>query len=121
VADGATAGDATAGDATAGDAGTPPPPNCLPDGAPCAFAEQCCNGFCLPDANGDLVCNPQCVPEGEICTADVDCCDDGICLNGTCQPNYADCLPLGDKCVAPDECCSNVCDTIEGVCTVAGS
>ncbi len=88
---------------------------CLPDGAECTFADECCGGFCLPDANGDYYCGATCVPEGGTCTADIDCCE-GVCTDGVCEPNFTDCEPIGGPCTAPEDCCSAYCDLTNGMC-----
>jgi hypothetical protein len=89
--------------------------DCLPDGSPCSFGDECCGGFCLPDQNGDLFCGAVCVPEGEACTVDMDCCE-GVCTDGLCAPNFTDCQPIGGACEAPEDCCSNYCDLTAGLC-----
>jgi hypothetical protein len=90
---------------------------CVADGQPCAFADECCSGFCLPDANGDLTCGVTCVPLAGACTADGDCCD-GVCVNGSCQPSQVSCVPLGGQCEESADCCSGYCDENNGVCAV---
>lgn len=61
---------------------------CKQDGMSCMTGDQCCSGFCEPDMNGDLVCNPMtsgCSGLQEKCTTSADCCDpDAICVNGFC-------------------------------------
>jgi len=66
---------------------------CRADGASCATGDQCCNGFCQPDADsGALVCGskpPQysCSGLQEKCMTDVDCCDKShSCIGGFCGP-----------------------------------
>jgi hypothetical protein len=88
---------------------------CLPDGSACSFGDECCNGLCLPDENGELHCGSECVPLDGACQADGDCCD-GICVLGSCEPNYADCVPIGGKCTSNDDCCGEYCNTAAGVC-----
>ncbi|HMY15652.1 MAG TPA: hypothetical protein PKA58_04945 [Polyangium sp.] len=65
---------------------------CRSDGAGCETGDQCCNGFCSPNAGGmpELICS-NAPPEGmcsglqEKCTTAADCCDkSNICLNGFC-------------------------------------
>jgi len=90
---------------------------CLADGQPCHFADECCSGFCLPDASGNLVCGKTCVPLKGVCTADADCCD-GVCLNGTCQPSVTGCVPLGGTCTQSSDCCGGYCDTVNKVCSI---
>jgi len=87
---------------------------CLDDGEPCAFGDECCNGVCSPDANGDLVCG-SCVPLQAACTSDYDCCE-GICDNGSCVPNYYDCTPIGQACTEDEDCCTGICDDASGLC-----
>src|SRR6478736_275985 len=66
---------------------------CRADGDSCATGDQCCNGFCQPDADtGALVCGakpPQysCSGLQEKCEKDVDCCDKThSCIGGFCGP-----------------------------------
>jgi len=94
---------------------TPAVDECLEDGEPCSFAEECCGGFCLPNADGELVCGSECVPVDGACTADVDCCD-GVCIDGVCQDNYTDCVPIGGACVVDEDCCDGNCDEEAGLC-----
>jgi hypothetical protein len=91
---------------------------CLDDGEPCAFSDECCNGFCLPDENGDLFCGSTCVPLGGECTTHADCCADQdlICTDGTCQPNPYGCVPIGGECENSNDCCAGDC--LNGVCIV---
>jgi hypothetical protein len=91
---------------------------CLADGQPCTFADECCSGFCLPDASGNLTCGAACVPITGACTADADCCD-GVCIGGVCTPSSHGCVPLGGQCTQSSECCSGACDTGSGVCTIS--
>ena len=64
---------------------------CRSDGASCATGDQCCQGFCQPDADtGALVCGakpPQysCSGLQEKCSTSVDCCDKNqSCIGGFC-------------------------------------
>ena len=82
---------------------------CLDDGETCTFADECCGGFCLPDADGDLFCGSTCVPLGDTCTTSADCCSDMVCEGGVCEPNAFGCLPIGDPCTEHNECCSGAC------------
>jgi hypothetical protein len=86
------------------------PDNCVADGGTCAFADECCGGFCLPDGSGGFVCAAMCVQLGDSCTFDADCCEAGLCVGGSCTPNTGDCLPIGNECTAPADCCSGVCE-----------
>ena len=90
---------------------------CIPDGQPCAFADECCSELCLPNAEGELVCGPNCVPVQGMCRADADCCE-GQCIKGSCQPSDVDCVPLGAYCDKPEDCCANICDTDAHRCMV---
>jgi len=94
-------------------AGTPD--ECLDDGQPCAFGDECCSGLCLPDQDGNLVCGPTCVPTDGACTADRDCCD-GACVDGRCTPSLLECVPLGAGCNSDADCCSGFCNEELGVC-----
>ena len=65
---------------------------CLNDNASCATGDQCCGGYCEPNANanGALQCsntlpNGQCSPLQGACTSANDCCEsDALCVNGFC-------------------------------------
>jgi len=64
---------------------------CRSDGDSCATGDQCCNGFCQPDADsGELVCGakpPQysCSGRQEKCSTSADCCDKSdSCIGGFC-------------------------------------
>jgi hypothetical protein len=66
---------------------------CRADGDSCATGDQCCNGFCQPDADsGALVCGakpPQysCSGLQEKCSTSTDCCDKShSCIGGFCSP-----------------------------------
>jgi hypothetical protein len=65
---------------------------CRPDGNSCSSGDQCCNGFCEPDAStGNLVCqntppDGHCSQLSEKCTTASDCCDaSNVCVNGFCS------------------------------------
>lgn len=92
------------------------PDECIPDGDPCSFSEECCNGYCVPNEDGDLVCGDECVPVNEDCRSDMDCCDDLICIDGVCEPNFSDCVVLGHSCESNEDCCSGYCNPDLGVC-----
>jgi hypothetical protein len=96
------------------DEGTPS--NCIADGQPCSFSDECCGGVCAPDENGNLVCGSTCIPLTGACTVDADCCDAGLCIGGSCSPNNNDCQPIGGACTEATDCCSGECDTVNGVC-----
>ncbi|MBU1244975.1 hypothetical protein KKD52_18340, partial [Myxococcota bacterium] len=88
---------------------------CFDDGADCTFGDECCSGICLPDDAGNLTCAGSCSPLGEICTTNSDCCDSGLCINFSCEPNVNGCIPFGAECENSADCCSGIChDT--GVC-----
>jgi hypothetical protein len=63
---------------------------CRADGASCASGDQCCNGFCQPNAtDGSLQCSSssssQCSAVQEKCTTKENCCDqNNVCINGFC-------------------------------------
>ena len=62
---------------------------CKGDGVSCASGDQCCNGFCEPDASnpGSLVCTnaAACANVQDKCTTPADCCDSSnTCVNGFC-------------------------------------
>ncbi len=66
------------------------PEPCRADGTACDTGDECCNGFCRPNASGTLVCGgqpPGCSQEYEKCTTDSDCCASAsgfTCINGLC-------------------------------------
>jgi hypothetical protein len=61
---------------------------CKDDGESCEAGDECCNGFCQPDREGNLVCSPPgsgCSGPQEACETAADCCDpDSLCVNGFC-------------------------------------
>lgn len=64
---------------------------CKDDGASCESGDQCCGGFCQPDADaGGLVCSNhtnECSNEYDKCSVSADCCDflqGATCINGRC-------------------------------------
>jgi hypothetical protein len=62
---------------------------CKSDGNSCETGDECCGGFCRPNATGALVCSnvvPQCAQEFEKCTVSADCCNSPAiqCINGRC-------------------------------------
>jgi hypothetical protein len=66
---------------------------CRADGASCATGDQCCNGFCQPDADsGALVCGAKpptysCSGLQDKCSTSADCCDKShSCIGGFCGP-----------------------------------
>ncbi len=99
------------------------PEQCLADGQPCAFADECCSNLCLPDQSGNLVCGEvgggDCVPLAGGCTSDSDCCDGNLCLNGSCLPNFTGCVPLGGACTQNSDCCGAFCDMNIGKCSIS--
>ena len=74
---------------------------CRPKGDSCSSGDQCCEGFCRPDSEGELVCSPEppehspeppehkCSLMQERCESANDCCDAGAsCIGGFCaQPS----------------------------------
>jgi hypothetical protein len=63
---------------------------CKMDGQDCEAGDECCNGYCQPNRDGELVCsnmppNGDCSNPQEICTTAADCCDaTNLCINGFC-------------------------------------
>lgn len=63
---------------------------CKANGASCESGDQCCNGFCQPNAStGALECSSgssnQCSAVQERCTTVADCCDSSnLCINNFC-------------------------------------
>ncbi|HMU41048.1 MAG TPA: hypothetical protein PKE31_18730 [Pseudomonadota bacterium] len=67
---------------------------CRSDGNSCQSGDQCCGGYCNPNATGDLVCGStsgsQCSSVQEKCTTVADCCDSrNLCLNGFCAEHIS--------------------------------
>jgi hypothetical protein len=64
---------------------------CKADGMACMSGDQCCNGYCEPNAMGMLVCSNMppgntCSGVGDKCTTAADCCDPtNVCINGFCE------------------------------------
>lgn len=63
---------------------------CKDQGESCSVSSECCNGSCIDDGSGTLVCgtpdDQTCEPEGALCETDDDCCE-GQCINSHCaQP-----------------------------------
>jgi hypothetical protein len=63
---------------------------CKADGEACETGDQCCNGFCQPDDEGNNICsdqppNGECSQVQEACDTAADCCDaETVCINGFC-------------------------------------
>ena len=62
---------------------------CKGDDSSCETGDECCGGYCRPNAGGALVCTdkvPVCAQEFEKCTKDADCCGSPsvTCVNGRC-------------------------------------
>ncbi len=61
---------------------------CKDDGNGCGTGDECCGGYCGPDANGQLACThtkPPCSKEYDRCSTAADCCTAGSsCINGRC-------------------------------------
>ncbi len=63
---------------------------CKMDGEGCEAGDECCNGYCQPDGDGDLVCSNmppdgECSEPQEVCETAADCCDpSNLCVNGFC-------------------------------------
>ena len=94
------------------------PSDCIQDGMPCSFSAECCNGYCVLNQDGELVCGDQCVPLAGACMADADCCEGLVCVDGSCVPTTNDCVPIGGACQTHDDCCNEWCDQNTGVCGV---
>ncbi|OGQ82113.1 MAG: hypothetical protein A2289_02400 [Deltaproteobacteria bacterium RIFOXYA12_FULL_58_15] len=78
---------------------------CLPDGAVCDFAGQCCSLNC----DAGLCSNAgTCNSITSSCSADSDCCSN-LCATDLCQATGYGCLAAGETCTAPAECCSYTC------------
>jgi hypothetical protein len=68
---------------------------CRPDGASCDTGDECCGGYCRPDASGTLTCGnikTGCAKEFERCVTTSDCCGAAQgyeCVNGFCSLSIA--------------------------------
>jgi hypothetical protein len=65
---------------------------CEANGASCTVGDECCGGYCEPNAMGDLVCastsTTNCSAVGSKCTTVSNCCDpSNLCINGFCTQN----------------------------------
>jgi hypothetical protein len=62
---------------------------CKADGNGCQSGDECCGGFCRPNAENVLVCSaeqPNCAQEFERCASKDDCCDPTQnCINNVCS------------------------------------
>ncbi len=62
---------------------------CKQENASCESGDECCGGFCKPNASGALVCTnkaPACADIGDKCTTSADCCQSGVqCIGGFCR------------------------------------
>ena len=62
---------------------------CKQENASCESGDECCGGFCKPNASGALVCTnqaPVCADIGDKCTTSADCCEsDAQCIGGFCR------------------------------------
>jgi len=62
---------------------------CKQENASCESGDECCGGFCKPNASGALVCTnqaPACADIGDKCTTSADCCQpDAQCIGGFCR------------------------------------
>jgi hypothetical protein len=97
---------------------------CAAAGYPCAVAEQCCSGRCLPDGAGGYACRDACAPAGAGCVSPDDCCG-GACVGPagaaacdvvTRAPGEPLCTANGDACATTTgTCCAgSVCARVEG-------
>ena len=62
---------------------------CKQENSGCESGDECCGGYCKPNASGALVCTnqaPTCSGIGDKCTAAADCCDPtNQCIGGFCR------------------------------------
>lgn len=98
--------DASDGDANCGRAATF---HCLPRGADCATASDCCTGRC----DAGVCLDASCGPPGQGCTTRAECCS-GVCegrmatsLERVCAPY---CRGDGAPCGAASDCCGRACN-----------
>jgi hypothetical protein len=80
-------------------------PFCMPIGARCTSAADCCALAC----NGGTCGGALCRTAGTACTVDSECCS-GRCGPTGCVELAASCLPTGEACDKDGECCSGLCD-----------
>lgn len=93
----------------------PPPSTCLPSGAACSAATECCTLACINGACGAAAC----VPDGMACTTGTACCS-GTCTAGTCQAlATGGCKSAGNPCTDNTQCCSRLCRN--GTCALGSS
>ncbi len=60
---------------------------CEDDGNGCSAGDQCCGGYCEPDAQGQKVCTsipPACGGEYDQCGNGTSCCTGLTCIDGKC-------------------------------------
>lgn len=94
---------------------------CLPSGASCVNAGDCCSANCIPFADGgagSFCGNPVglCKLPGTACTTGNECCTFS-CVNGSCS--NLQCVPDNGPCGQDGECCGGRCvpdGTGGGVC-----
>jgi hypothetical protein len=78
---------------------------CLPDGATCVIAANCCNNAC----NSNVCGAPACSDLGESCGT---CCDpNAACEAGSC------CMPLNATCETDADCCTSAPNCVIGACS----
>lgn len=93
---------------------------CHPDGSPCDFDDQCCEGHCGRMPGQKAYCKPRgstpsCRPEGHECKGGADCCTSTCItdprLGRVCKPADATstCFPRSRACTFDNECCSGTC------------
>jgi hypothetical protein len=89
------------------------PGECLPEGSPCAFSDQCCSDYCLPDpATLELTCRGSCAGLGQACTASADCCTSPVilkCQGCVCVVSDMPCVDIGGACTQSADCCVGGC------------
>jgi hypothetical protein len=88
---------------------------CVPDGAHCDHAQDCCSLACHASACGGALC----AIAGAACAQDEQCCS-GSCINGSCALDSSLlCRASGEGCTGGDSgisCCSGVCNLATGRC-----
>lgn len=62
---------------------------CKQENSGCESGDECCGGYCKPNASGALVCTnqaPSCAGVGDKCSVAADCCDPtNSCIGGFCR------------------------------------
>jgi hypothetical protein len=88
--------------------------DCEIPGSPCTAPGDCCNGRCVPDAAGVLMCSESCVGGVGRCTSDADCCSGTCGFDAHCALDMRTCGAIAAACAEDTDCCSGLCE--DGAC-----